>query len=228
MGKFIDLKGKKFNRLVVIEKAYKKNNKTYWRCVCDCGKEVCVEAQKIRNGHTKSCGCYKLDITKKTNSTHKLSNSRLYLVYRSMLRRCYYVKTQNYKYYGGRGIKVCDEWRKDFKAFHDWAMANGYDENAEFGKCTIDRIDNNGNYCPENCRWISIKEQCQNRTNTVYFAYNGETLTRQEWAKKLGIKEATIKRRMYDGWSIEETLSITPNHGNKIKVIRRKKEKTNE
>ena len=230
MGKLIDLTGKKFNRLTVLEKAYRKNNKNYWRCICDCGKEVFVDAQKIRNWHTKSCGCYKYEMNKERLSKHKLSKTRLYVLYRSILQRCYWEKTEHYSNYGGRGITVCDEWLNDFKSFYDWAYANGYKEEklpSGTNKWTIDRIDNDKGYSPDNCRFVTMKEQCLNRSTTVKLTYNGITLTRKEWAKKVGINEHTIKRRMYDGWSVEEALSTPANHGNKIKVIRRRKENKN-
>lgn len=227
MGKFIDLAGKKFNRLTVIERAYVCKGEIYWHCICDCGKEKFVSGRKLRENKTKSCGCYKYETHKERLSKHKLSNTKLYRLYRSMYCRCYCEKSEHYSNYGGRGITICNEWLNDFKFFYDWAYKNGYKEEllpSGINKWTIDRIDNDKGYSPDNCRFVTMKEQCLNRSTTVKLTYKGITLTRKEWAKKVGIKETTIKRRMYNGWSIEEALSIPANTSNKIKVIRRKKE----
>ena len=140
------------------------NNRRHnvWLCRCDCGNEVEVIATDLTTGHTCSCGCLMRETASKTMTTHGKTGTRLNVVWQGMLARCNNQHHKSYKNYGGRGIKVCDEWL-DFTAFEEWAFANGYDENAPRGQCTLDRIDNNGNYEPNNCRWADMKTQMQNQ-----------------------------------------------------------------
>lgn len=161
MTNWKDLTNKKFNRLTPI----KYIGKSKWLCKCDCGKEVIVSTQNIKNGHTKSCGCLKIEQNKKNLHPykHNLVNTRLYRVFAGMKQRCYRKTNYNYKWYGGKGIKICDEWLKDFKNFYNWAINNGYDESLPWYKNSIDRIDSNKDYSPENCRWITMKEQRKNQ-----------------------------------------------------------------
>ena len=116
--------------------------------------------------------------------------------------RCYNPNNNRYKYYGGRGITVCDEWKNDFMAFYDWSITHGWKEGL-----TIDRIDVNGNYCPENCRWIPLSDQMGNRTNSRYLTFNGETKTLAQWSKISGISSDTISNRLNRGWSVEDALN---------------------
>lgn len=154
-----DRTGMRFGRLVVTEYA----GNAFWKCKCDCGNEIVVKGAQLDNGHTKSCGCYHRDQVSKAATTHGASKDRLYTVWQGMKGRCYDSSRANYKNYGGRGITICDEWLHDFAAFRDWAMANGYDPDAPHGKCTIDRIDVDGNYEPSNCRWVDMKVQSNNK-----------------------------------------------------------------
>lgn len=129
-------------------------------------------------------------------------NERLMRIYSMMKQRCYNTTMPNFKYYGGRGITVCEEWRNNSQSFYDWAISNGYSENL-----TLDRIDNNGNYEPSNCRWISMKEQGNHRSNNVILTLNGESHTVSEWSEIVGIKQYVIRNRIRRGWSVENALT---------------------
>ena len=159
-----DFQGKTFGRLTVLEYAYNdKYGHSMWKCKCECGKEIVVSGIHLKNGHTQSCGCLRNEIATKRFKKHGMTRTRLYQVWADMKARCTYPSVLCFHHYGGRGIKVCDEWENSFEAFYEWAMANGYDPTAERGKCTIDRIDVNGHYCPENCRWVDMKAQRANQ-----------------------------------------------------------------
>ena len=198
MGKLKDLTGQRFGRWTVIKRSTKSsvNHATYWLCKCDCGTEKDVDAKKLVSGESKSCGCLMKEINAKLHTKHGMDETRLCNVYRGIVQRCCDSNSKLFTYYGGRGIWICDEWRNDFTAFHKWAMENGYDENAEHGKCTIDRIDNNGSYCPENCRIVSMKTQCNNRRSNIVVEYRGEKKTIAEWCDELHLSYFTIYQRI--------------------------------
>lgn len=212
MGNFEDLTGKKFNRLTVIERAgSNKNKQALWLCKCDCGNEVKVISADLKSGHTKSCGCLHIQriiqYNKQTKSTHNMTNTRLYKIWYTMKQRCYYTKHKSYNNYGAKGIRICQEWINDFQSFYDWAIKNGYDENAKYGKCTLDRIDVNGNYEPDNCRWVDMKVQTRNRTNNHLLTYNGETHCISEWAEKLNIPKYAIMNRLRQKWNLQKIFN---------------------
>lgn len=141
------------------------------------------------------------------NVTHGKRGTRLYTVWNNMRERCRNPQNREYVRYGGRGIKVCDEWKNDFRAFYDWAMSSGYDETAPRGKCTLDRIDNDGNYEPTNCRWATAKDQANNTRRTRFIEFNGERHSVTEWARRLGINQSTLSMRINKyGWSVEKAL----------------------
>ncbi len=207
-----DLTGKQFDDLTVIGYSHKKktNNgyKHYWKCKCVCGKEVIRRSDGLKRKGHKSCGCYREKFLKEffeqhnPNKTHGLSKTRLYKIYNKMKERCYYEKYPEFHLYGGRGIKVCDEWLEDFTNFYNWAMENGYKENL-----SIDRIDPNKNYEPSNCRWADIITQANNKRNNVYLTYKGETHTMPEWARILNLPYSTLANRRRKGKSVEEILN---------------------
>lgn len=164
--KLIDLTGQKFGRWTVIRKTDERQAKSVmWECRCDCGTVQLVNGANLRKGLTLSCGCLNSEKAAehcRDMAKHNMYRSRLYRVWCGMKARCETPSARNYKNYGGRGISVCAEWQ-EFVPFHEWAMANGYDETAAFSKCTIDRIDVNGDYCPDNCRWVDMKIQNNNK-----------------------------------------------------------------
>ena len=141
--------------------------------------------------------------------THGESHTRLYSVWRTMLQRCDSPSHIQYRLYGGRGITVCDEWRK-FDHFKEWALSNGYDTNAARGECTIDRINNDGNYEPTNCRWVTMREQCKNKREPIQtFEYEGVSHTLSEWGDIVGLEVKVIRERLRNGWSMDLAL-FTP------------------
>ena len=169
MPAFIDLTGQRFGKLTVVERAGKAHTSVLWSCRCDCGNIVQVPSTSLRKGATKSCGCtqYRWLSEQKPSMTHGGARvgkkERLYRVWCAMIERCENPNNIHYHLYGGRGISVCPEWRRDYAAFREWAMTSGYDPFAPRGKCTIDRIDNNSLYAPYNCRWVDNKIQCSNK-----------------------------------------------------------------
>lgn len=195
-----DLIGLKFGKLLVLERSddYIRPNdhkgRPRYKCLCECGKITYVIGSSLTCGITKSCGCNMGKNLLKHGFSHK---EKLYNVWKNIKARC-----KNDKYYGGRGIKIYDEWKNDYTVFRNWAINNGYNENL-----TIDRIDVNGNYEPNNCRWVDNFIQANNKRNNVYLTYKNETKTVHQWEKIVGIKAATIKKRLRLGWSVERALT---------------------
>lgn len=190
-----DLTNMKFGRLKVVKYLYTKQKKAIWLCQCDCGNSINVNAGALTSGNTKSCGCLKHDIAKKhysqLNKKHGMKNTKIYKKWLAIKKRCSKQYTKDYKNYGGRGIKVCDEWKNDFMNFYNWAIENGYREDL-----TLDRIDVNGNYEPNNCRWITNLEQQNNKRNNRYIEYNKEKHTISEWSRLTGINKNTLLQRI--------------------------------
>lgn len=207
---FQDLAGQRFGNLTVIERAENsKDGGAKWLCKCDCGNETVVKAGNLKSGHARSCNCLKKE---KHIAIHGQTGTRIYREWQDMKKRCYNPKRQSYKTHGARGITVCDEWLHDFKAFYDWALANGYSDSL-----TIDRKDVNGNYEPSNCRWATAKEQANNTRRNHLITYSGKTQTLQQWADEIGISRQVIERRIARGWGTEKALStpkkIKASHG---------------
>lgn len=215
MGKFKDLTGMRFGRLIVFERVEDhvspsgKCNIQY-KCLCDCGKEKIVFGTNLSRGLTNSCGCLQKERASAAKTTHGETDSHLYGVWCAIKRRCYQKYDPNYSNYGGRGIIMCDEWKNDYKTFRDWAYAHGYNPEAKRGECTLDRKDVNGNYCPENCRWITQQEQMNNVRYNHLETYNGETHTIAEWARLYNMSYSKLSQRLNRyGYDIEKAL-LTP------------------
>lgn len=219
MPAFKDLTGQKFGRLVAIKPIRNSGKNVKWFCACDCGNTSSPYAFSLLSGDTKSCGCLGKERRLKAHKKHGMCDSRVYSCWEHMKARCNNKNFKQYKDYGGRGIKVCDEW-EEFEKFYKWAMDNGYDDNL-----TLDRLDVNGNYCPENCRWVTRKEQQLNRRVNKVFTFNGETLTQKEWSDKLGFCENLIIGRLKRGWTIEEALTIPASNKKRISKIRKESTK---
>lgn len=204
-AKFIDLTGKKFGKLTVIKRVGSdKYKNAVWLCRCDCGKESIRVTSRLKSGYTKSCGCLSVQKLLERNIKHNQTNTRLYKIYKGLFQRCYVTSNPAYKNYGGRGIKICDEWidkKSGFINFYNWAINNGYKDNL-----SIDRINNNGNYEPNNCRWSTRKQQSNNRRSNHYITYNGETHTLKEWSEILNISYSMLNHRIQRNWDLEKAL----------------------
>lgn len=204
--KYKDITGQKFGRLTVLNRLhnYHKHDGVYWLCVCDCGNLFEVKGGNLRSGDTKSCGCWLIENAQLKFKTHGKRKTRLYRTWAHMKSRCYNKNVPAYPDYGGRCIAVCDDWKDDFMSFYDWSMANGYEDTL-----TIDRINNDGNYEPENCRWADKKQQSRNRRNVKRYTINGETHCLSEWCEILELNFSTVRNRIYSyGWSIIEALEL--------------------
>lgn len=192
--------GDKFNDVTIIQEVERaQNGDRRFLCKCFCGNSFETRLKHLRTGGVKSCGCLR---PKGKTSTRK--RERLYEVWNTMKSRCYNPNFIEYPRYGGKGISVCDEWKCDYKSFRKWAYENGYDENAPRGKCTIDRIDSNGNYEPSNCRWVDFKIQSNNTKRNHLVTYNGETHTIQEWSEITGISYYVLRSRVSKGKPLQE------------------------
>ena len=209
MEKVRNLEGQRFGKLVAVECVGRDRHKNaLWLCRCDCGREKVVVSRSLVSGNSKSCGC--LETGRFMNGVGRImhggSGERLYRVWGGMRNRCYDKNRPDYPNYGGRGIRVCDEWLHDYSAFRDWAYANGYDPSLSGKECSIDRIDVDGDYCPENCRWVSMKVQTFNKRNTHRIEYRGKMITLTEASELCGIIPNTISERIKRGWPVEKAI----------------------
>ena len=208
MAKHQDLTGMVFGRLTVLREAEKKKPGVYlWECECSCENHthVIVEGSNLKNGNTKSCGCLHREAVvarNKAGRNHEEKYDRLYRIWKAMQHRCYSENDEHYHHYGGKGIVICDEWLSDFDNFVNWSINNGYNDTL-----TIDRVDSNKNYCPENCRWITQKEQTNNTSRNKYLEYKGRKQTLAQWCEELGLNYSRTKARINAcGWTIEEAF----------------------
>ena len=213
--KFVDLTGQRFGRLTVIKRVENDGEKVMWLCRCDCGNETTVFSGYLRNGDTKSCGCLSKDKLRERRFKHGESRkTRLYNIWIHIKHRTSGKANEKRtkKWYTDKNIKMCEEW-SDFRNFRDWANANGYDDSL-----TIDRIDGNKGYSPENCRWANVDVQNRNKSNNINITRNGETKCLKDWCTELGLNYRSICQRIARGWDKEKALT-TP------KIIGRSKNK---
>lgn len=200
-GKPKDITGQKFGRLTVLSFHGIIKGRAWWNCKCDCGNEIIAKGVELRYGSVVSCGCKKREFLIKLNTKHNLSKHPLYHVIADMIERCYNPNSQEYFRYGKRGITVCDEWRNDKCAFIIWGLANGYQKGLQ-----IDRIDNNKDYCPENCRFVTPKVNTNNRRITVKTNLFGKVMCVSEIAEMYGLSQDLIRKRIKKGLKNEDLI----------------------
>ena len=198
-----DLIGKRFGKLVVLCICdQRQSGHIVAHCICDCGNEKDVMISSLRNGRTKSCGCFRREYVIGKNTTHGMSNTRIYSIWCDMHKRCEKPSNKRYENYGGRGITVCSDWQT-FQPFYDWAIHNGYNP-----ALSIDRIDVNEGYSPNNCRWATSEMQQNNTTRNKVIEFMGRSMTQAQWARETGISQSAIKDRLTKlNWSVEKTLT---------------------
>ena len=202
MQKINDLTGKRFGRLTVLYPTPNRyQGKVIWVCKCDCGTTKNIIGANLMNGSTVSCGCKSKQVLRESREKHGKSNTRIYNIYICMKERCYNPNSPSYKNYGGRGIEVCEEWANNFEAFYEWSIENGYQESL-----TIDRINNDDDYSPTNCRWVGRFTQANNTRKNRFIEYHGEIHTVSEWSRITGIPRGTINARLNRGLKAEDIM----------------------
>ena len=214
MSRYVSLVGQRFGRLTVLEEVGRNHYGIIYKCECECGNIKEYTAVRLRSKNVQSCGCLRKDRFK----THDLSKTRLYQIFQGMKKRCYNENAQYYAIYGGRGIKICDEWLNDFKTFYDWSNKNGYEDHL-----SIERINVNGDYEPLNCCWIELNKQAKNRRNVKSIEYEGEVHTVRDLALKVGMEEGTLAYRLRAGWSLEDAINIKPDLANSYLLDKKNK-----
>lgn len=206
MPKRKDITNQKFGRLTAIKDVGKdKSGHRLWECVCECGTVKVFSISHLMSGSIRSCGCLRTErnikYNKETKTKHGQRHSSIYAIWGGIKRRTSVSKTKNYSHYGGRGIFMCKEWFDSFECFYSWAIEAGYREGL-----SIDRIDNDGPYTPDNCRWVTEKAQANNRRNNRMVEFNGKTQTLSQWADELGIPRARIYKRAQNNLPPEQLL----------------------
>jgi len=200
--------GQVFNLMTIIEETEPRKKQRQFLCRCECGHIGKYVLVLLVNGETKSCGCLRKKTFLERNTSHGLSRTKLNAVYQAMKQRCENPNNTNYKHYGARGIKVCEEWLKSLITFYNWAIESGYKEGL-----SIDRIDVNGNYEPNNCQWVKMKIQTRNKRDNIFIEFNGEKLCVQDWANRLEITHTTLTKRLKK-WGIEKSLTTPKSQKN--------------
>ena len=206
--KIVDLTGKKFGKLKVISRAANKSGRAAWNCVCECGINKIVVADKLKSGSTKTCGCGRRNRLASISTTHGMSDTKEYRAWRSMINRCYNDTQMSYHLYGGRGIKVCDSWRSSFENFIEHVGI------APSRQHSLDRIDPNGDYEPSNVRWATAKQQSNNRRSNRYVKTPSGDMTVSEIAAAFGVKYDVIYRLVTLGRKYNEIKEYIENHEN--------------
>lgn len=201
-----DITGCRFGNLTAIRFDHRdervKGGPHYWIFRCDCGKEIVARKNAVTSGNTKRCVDCSNQLSSKRNTTHGLTNTRLYKEWAGMIQRCENQSSTSWSRYGANGVSVCTEWHR-FESFKDWAFENGYTD-----EMTIDRIDSNGNYEPSNCRWSTVREQANNKNKTIWITYNGERLPLSYWSDRLKIKYHTLYDRLFlHNWTVEKAFT---------------------
>ena len=212
-----DLTGRKFGRLTVlgIDETNENTRRTYWFCQCECGNFKSVRSDSLQNGSIKSCGCLKREQDVINLDSHRYDipavGTRLYRIWTGIKSRCDDKNNPRYSDYGGRGIVLCDEWKNDFHSFYEWACSNGYKDDL-----TIDRINNDGNYCPKNCRWVDNKIQSLNRRSNIKITIGNTTKTLTEWCEIFDLDSKTVFARLQrnEDISLDELFSMRKYRGN--------------
>lgn len=202
MSQLIDLTGQRFGRLVVIKRARNGNTTgAKWECQCDCGKQTISDGYDLRQGKAISCGCSRGTLFPEPHFKHGCSNTKLYREWAGMKSRCYGKSSSSFKCHGGRGISVCEEWLSGFAPFKDWALKNGFCKDL-----TLDRINNDGNYEPSNCRWITNKEQSRNKQDTIFVLLNGVRIPFVDAVEQLGLTYHKAWYKMRKGERISDKI----------------------
>ena len=192
MGAVIDMTGQKFGKITVIKRmGSSTDNRATWECICECGTVKTIIGKELREGKIISCGCAKKERIGDMRRTHGKSQKRIYKIWQGVKKRCLNQNFKQFKDYGGRGITVCKEWEDDFQSFYRWSVRNGYNS-----LLTIDRIDNNGNYSPDNCRWIARNKQNLNKRTNIKISYDGDVYALVELSKKLGVSRHILRKNI--------------------------------
>ena len=206
------LAGGRFGRLTVMSQDGKRGTRRLWLCLCDCGSETRVTTSNLKAGSVSSCGCLAREVTSARSTTHGGRLTRLYSIWHGMKARCSRPHP-NHKYHHGLGVSVCEEWASSFAAFRDWAVSNGYSEHL-----SIDRIDNDGDYTPNNCRWATYRQQRLNARTTLRTSDGDPAII---VAALNGINRSTFYSRLSSGWSVDDAANIVPTHKNRHESFKR-------
>lgn len=207
-----DIIGDKFGRWTVISFSHvDESNILFFNCECSCGTKKKVRKGGLKQGASRSCGCLNLELVRKRaiqkKAKGRVKDERLYNIWQSMKQRCNDENHSEFQRYGMRGIEVNEKWNNSYAEFKSWALNNGYSD-----ELSIDRIDNDGDYTPSNCRWSTPKEQANNRSNSLNISFEGEEMTLAQWSEKLNIPYSCLYGRLNNGWSVERSFS-TPSRG---------------